>query len=218
MNIHAIDPDSFYTEPRWSPIEATCDAYRARVAREFLERASEPYSPLVRAAYAAFEAELYAQFEFLVESGVRFDFTWDDPVDPETGKPSFRYTKSVVEATGVLPVFRTRPGEHPFLAPADNGDGDDHLGLYRYDGNRINGNDLFRAVHDYLGHLASGGNFGERGEKVAYLSHYKLFGPLARRALYTETVAQNAVYNLTKQFAPQKVLLFPVDYHAVPLK
>lgn len=182
--------------------------YRAVVAGEFLRRPSEPDNPLVKAAYAAFEAELYAQFEFLVEKGVRFNFTWDDPVDPETGKPSYCYTKRRFEETGVLDVFRTKFGEHPVLAMDFE---------YRYGGEYINGNDLFRAVHDFLGHLASGGSFGERGEKRAYLSHYQLFGPLARRALYTETVAQNAVFNHTKQFAPQKVMLFPYDYHAVPM-
>ena len=209
---HGLD----LANPARSPIETTCALYRERVAREFLAADSQPYDQLVNAAYAAFEAELYAQFKFLCEGGVRFNFTWDDPVDPETGLPSFKYTKARYEETGVLDVFRTRPGEHPLLAPIQPGE------VYLYgtpsgDVYSLNGNDLFRAVHDYLGHLASGGSFGERGEKLAYLSHYKLFGPLARRALFTETVAQNAVYNVTGAFAPQKVMLFPVSYHAVPL-
>lgn len=198
------------TQPDWEPVWSNCADYRNMVALWFKAGKNEPDAPLVRAAYAAFEAELYAQFCYLISNGVKFDFTWDDPVDPETGKPSYKYTKRCYEETGALKVFRTHWGEHPILARVANG-------CYHYDGLEINANDLFRAVHDYLGHLASGGNFGERGEKIAYLSHYKLFGPLARRALYTETVAQNAVYNSTREFAEQKVMLFPVEYHAVPM-
>ena len=45
------------------------------------------------------------------------------------------------------------------------------------DGKKLVFNDLFRAVHDALGHGKEGFQFGPRGELNAYLAHSRMFSP-----------------------------------------
>lgn len=168
------------------------------------------------AAYLALESELWHQFQFLTQvMGVRFSFTIFDPVPPD-GVPSYRYMRDRYKETDTLEIFKSNPGEHPYLTG--------HV-LYPYynyeDGIRhaLYANDIFRAVHDYFGHLSSGGNFSERGEKVAYLSHRALFSPLAHEALFTETVMQRAYYETHGKFAPQIPNTFghQIKFDSLPL-
>lgn len=56
-------------------------------------------------------------------------------------------------------------------------------------------NDQFRAVHDVLGHAATGRGFSRNGEEAAYLAHSQLFSPQARSALASETRGQNSYLN-----------------------
>jgi len=65
----------------------------------------------------------------------------------------------------------------------------------------------FRAIHDYYGHFVNRNSFSGNGEYKAYVQHSKMFSKLAVKALFTETVAQNAVYNVTKEFAEQKACI-----------
>ena len=63
------------------------------------------------------------------------------------------------------------------------------------DGKNLLFNDVFRFVHDIFGHAKSGYQFGPRGELNAYLAHSRMFTPAARRALASETLAQNSWVN-----------------------
>ncbi len=71
-------------------------------------------------------------------------------------------------------------------------------------------NDMFRAVHDVFGHGATGRGVDRHGEEAAFQKHARMFSPLARRALATETRGQNhAMIAAGGQFQPQKVALLP---------
>jgi hypothetical protein len=98
--------------------------------------------------------------------------------------------------------------------------GEDHALLTREQ------NFKFRAVHDYFGHAAKGYEFGPRGEENAWIEHSKLFSPLARQALTTETRGQNSWVNFgpyadlpstERPYAPQKAFILPpwVQTHEV---
>lgn len=64
----------------------------------------------------------------------------------------------------------------------------------------------FRAVHDYMIHIAGGHPFTLRGEIGAYNRHVKLAPPKARLALFVEVVGQVCTYMyLNNQFAEQKI-------------
>ncbi len=66
-------------------------------------------------------------------------------------------------------------------------------------------NDMFRAVHDVFGHAGTGRGFDRHGEEAAYLSHARMFSPLARSALASETRGQNSFVVSRGFFGPQKV-------------
>ncbi len=55
-------------------------------------------------------------------------------------------------------------------------------------------NNMFRAVHDVFGHLASGCGFDRHGEDAAWLAHSQRCPPLARRAMTTQTRGQSSAF------------------------
>ena len=73
-------------------------------------------------------------------------------------------------------------------------------------------NNMFRAVHDYFGHLGSGRGIDMHGEDAAYQKHAAMFSPLARQALATETRGQNGALQLTGEFQNQKIGLLSPQY------
>ena len=68
-------------------------------------------------------------------------------------------------------------------------------------------NVAFRLVHDVLGHGLSGGGFDWEGKNRACEIHARLLAPLARRALFTECIAQTAYAIFCGEFAEQKTVL-----------
>jgi hypothetical protein len=84
----------------------------------------------------------------------------------------------------------------------------------------------FRAVHDFFGHAARGFSFGPRGEENAWIEHCKLFSPLARAALSTETRGQNSWVNFgpysglppdKRPYAKQKTFILPFQFRTHPV-
>ena len=55
--------------------------------------------------------------------------------------------------------------------------------------------EMFRGVHDYMGHVVPGSRFGPSGEEIAYAAHAQQLSPLAQLALLTETRGQNSFVN-----------------------
>jgi len=70
-------------------------------------------------------------------------------------------------------------------------------------------NDMFRGVHDIFGHLGSGRGIDAHGEEAAFQKHSRMFSPLARQAMATETRGQNAALHLHGGFQNQKVAILP---------
>ena len=69
--------------------------------------------------------------------------------------------------------------------------------------------DMFRAVHDVFGHLGSGRGIDAHGEEAAFQKHSRMFSPLARSAMATETRGQNAALHKHGSFQEQKIGLLP---------
>lgn len=145
-------------------------------------------------AYDAFASEVLVQFEFLSEF-IDIEFTSGDPY------PNSEAMLKDVEENKRLRVYSG--GEpHPYLSADEN--------------------NKFRAVHDFFGHTVNGFQFGPKGEEGAWVSHSKMFSPLAQRAMTTETRGQNSYYNYypsnenkppsARAFAVQKAALLPAEF------
>lgn len=142
-------------------------------------------------AYAAFVRETDQQFRWLTDVvGVRVSFLSQDPYCDASGEPDPAAMHADL-ARGVLAVWRTDAGSnpHPLLTAEQN--------------------DRFRAVHDVFGHGATGSNFSQLGELVAWHHHAAMFRPLARRAMTTETRGQSAYVFTRGSFGPQYATLLP---------
>lgn len=73
-------------------------------------------------------------------------------------------------------------------------------------------NDMFRAVHDFFGHAATGRSFDRHGEQASYLAHARMFSPHALPALASETRGQNSSLIYNGSFGPQKVAAMSPEY------
>lgn len=164
------------------------------IAAAFEAMPNDPSHPLVREAYAALVAELMAQYEY-VRGFVDLIPFGDNVVNPYADSPAM-----------MDDIFNN----HRLLVYDG---GSDHAILSRRE------NWIFRGVHDFFGHAAHGFAFGPRGEENAWIEHSKMFTPLARWSLSTETRAQNSWVNQRNQdlppnerpYAEQKANLLPVE-------
>lgn len=133
------------------------------------------YDDLVQKSYQQLEKETLQQFNSLP---LKFQF--------HTGQANYLDSAEAVRDMilhGNLTVYKG---------------GDKHEFLHNIDKNTgLNSNEMFRAVHDALGHGIRGNGFGAAGEEIAFGSHSQMYSPLARIAMTSETRGQNSFVNYT---------------------
>ena len=133
---------------------------------------AQNYDQLREAAYLALSDEVRSQFDRLPIQ------TTYHSGDAEYAVPSAMIRDAL---GGNLNVFRG---------------GDPHEFLDRLDPvTGLTDNEMFRAVHDYMGHVAPGSTFRPDGEEIAYATHAQTMSPLAQMALLSETRGQNSLVN-----------------------
>ena len=195
-----------------------------RVASAFEAMAHDPQNPEVAAAYAAMIEETSAQFAAMLDAGLVVELIAPDEdgviVDPYNGNPWGVHDD--VRQHNHMWVFPTDAGfgtsdfdpvDNPLLAASTHVDAN---------GRPMLANDVFRAVHDYFGHVMEGVGFRADGEENAWRAHAAMYSPLARRAMTTETRGQNSWLNFGPHgtenrtaktedtvFADQKIGLLP---------
>lgn len=148
--------------------KAIADAYDA--AKD------DPKNPETQAAYKAFNAEVEAQRKVLVAAGFKYE-PWEKPGQPYANSAEMR---ADVMQNHHLYYFKSDAGSPPNALMS------------------LQENDAFRMVHDTFGHALGGNQFGPKGETNAFVDHSQMFTPLARRAMATETIGQNAWFNFGK--------------------
>jgi len=179
--------------PSWPRSVCRVDEARARdVASCFLSAHTDRTHALVRTAYAQLQAQSDRQFAILTAQQGQHGVT---VVFSRCREPygSDRELIDSVRATGFLEVTTAavdRDRLHPLL---DCGVG----GVY----------DRFRAVHDIVGHVATGYGFDRHGEYSAWLTQKASYRGLARWAAATELHAENSVLWTTQQLAEHKAVL-----------
>lgn len=150
---------------------ATFEAYGNQMPE--VVGAAQNYDQLMENAYRALGRDATEQFDALP---LRMRYHNGEGEYP-TPSAMFRD----VLANGNLNVFRGGD-PHDFLSRVDPLTG-------------LSENEKFRAVHDYVGHVAPGSTFRPGGEEVAYAAHARTLSPLARIALLSETRGQNSLVN-----------------------
>lgn len=180
---------------------ARVDPARAKMIAAAYERMdNNPLDPEVRAAYDALRREIHQQFAMLPVKV--------EPIGPQDGNHvGGKYRNSREMMQDVM--------DNKHLWVFDGGD--EHPLLSREDNFKL------RAIHDYFGHAMFGYEFGPRGEENAWIEHSKMFSPLARKALTSETRGQSSWVNFgphshlppsQRPYAIQKVGLLPEEFHS----
>jgi hypothetical protein len=151
--------------------------------------------------YQAMRKEVSDQYDFLTNRlGIKVQSVDHDPYQ------DVHHMMDDINNRKTLKVMGTQvTGGHPFFTDHEN--------------------DMFRAVHDFFGHAATGRSFDRHGEQAAYLAHSQMFTPHARPALTTETKGQNSSLILNGHFPDQKIATLPnqhwddraVDLSRLPL-
>lgn len=173
---------------------AKVDPERAkRIADAYEAMKHDPQNPEVKAAYDAMAKETLAQYQAILDSGMTFDFIPEGFADPYNGNP--RNMIEDVRTHKHMWVFPTKQGfgsdasfdvrDNPLLA--DSG--------FKISGQPATVNDIFRAVHDYFGHVKEGVGFRADGEENAWRAHSAMYSPEARKAMTSETRGQNSWVN-----------------------
>lgn len=169
-----------------------------RIAHEY--EAAPEFDPEAVRHFRAMADETKNQFDFLTRpvsrGGLGVDVTVSDT------DPYKRAADMMKDANrGKFSVLSTaQTGGHPYFTNDEN--------------------DMFRAVHDFFGHAATGRGFDPHGEEAAFRSHYAMFSPLARPAMATETRGQNSALNYGSnpgEFAPQKIVTLPTAQLITPI-
>lgn len=152
------------------------DAY-AKTYPDLVERSgAQNYDQLMEASYRQLAKETEQQFRSL-------------PINMSyhrAGEGNYDNSKELLrDIYGNRHMYVYQGGDpHDFLNAVDPATG-------------LNTNEMFRAVHDFFGHAIHGNQFGPKGEEIAWAAHSKMFSPLARIAMTSETRGQNSFVNYT---------------------
>lgn len=133
-------------------------------------------SPSMQRSYGALREHIGKQFDVINQSGLDISFG----ESPYTGAKDLAADLQ----KGRLQVSATTPDQSSAVFTDEE-------------------NDKFRAVHDVLGHGATGRGFSPSDEYAAYEAHARTIPKAARKALFSEVVGQAAYWGATGEFAPQ---------------
>jgi hypothetical protein len=168
--------------------------FSERLAKAYDEMDHDPKNAEVAEAYSELIRQVRDQYDELVSYGYEFWFI-DPDKDPYEGKP-WR-AMADLRNNDSMGVFPTAAGFGTLTEISDNPLENTDTGLeWSYgspDGPKkpVLANDLFRAVHDALGHGLEGSGFRARGEENAWQAHSRLFYGSAIAAMTSETRGQN---------------------------
>lgn len=152
------------------------DAYAKQYPKLVEQSGAQNYDQLMEASYRQLAKETEQQFRAL-------------PINMSyhrAGEGNYENSKELLrDIYGNRHMYVYQGGDpHDFLNAVDPATG-------------LNTNEMFRAVHDFFGHAIHGNQFGPKGEEIAWAAHSKMFSPLARLAMTSETRGQNSFVNYT---------------------
>lgn len=165
-----------------------------RIANAYEAMKNNPNDPEVRAAYEALARETMEQYKAFSDAGFTIEINNEEPYNnAQEMIDDLRENRrikifSTESGFGDTPITDKQRKENPLLRDS---------GIKDANGNTLLINDVFRAIHDFYGHAELGNGFGAIGEENAWNVHARMFSPLARRAMTTETRGQNSWVNFS---------------------
>lgn len=158
--------------------EIVFEEFRRRLPELVEETGAKNYDEFRAAAYGQLGQEVVEQFDELSKAGLQTTF--------HRGDLNYADSDAMrMDLFGNMNLNVFRGGDrHDFLNEVDPLTG-------------LNRNEMFRAVHDVVGHGTERNTFGPVGEEKAFGVHSQTLSPLARIALASETRGQNSVVNYT---------------------
>ena len=154
------------------------EEFKRRLPEVVEQAGAKNYEELRAAAYGKLGEEVVEQFDELSKAGLQTTF--------HRGDLNYLNSDAMrMDLFGNMNLNVFRGGDrHDFLNEIDPLTG-------------LNTNEMFRAVHDAIGHGAERNTFGPVGEEKAFGVHSQTLSPLAQIALASETRGQNSVVNYT---------------------
>ncbi len=220
--------------PEGEPITSIDKDNSREIADVYESLEDSPNDPKVQEAYSLMADETAAQHQEIINAGYEVEI-WNGEGEPYANAQEM--------------IDDVRDNKHMWIFSTEAGFGDTAIteeqrqqnkllqdsGFKDKNGNTLLYNDLFRFVHDFFGHTERGNGFGPVGEENAWDVHSRMYTPLAKRAMTTETRGQNSWVNFGPQmrnnkgelikegeegylipkeraFAPQKMALMPGKY------
>ena len=165
-----------------------------RISDAFEAMANNPNDPMVRRAYEAMAKEVIDQYQAFIDAGYKVEINNEEPYGNSAEMIEDLRSRKVIKifstesGFGDTPITDQQRQENPLLRDS---------GFKDMNGQTMLINDLFRAVHDFFGHAELGNSFGPKGEENAWNVHARMFSPLARAAMTTETRGQNSYVNFS---------------------
>ena len=185
----------FGTErPRYFGSRGLDEARGKRLAQAFIDMKHNPNDPEVKASYEALAKETLEQYQAFLDAGYTIEINNEEPyASSQDMIEDLRNNKrikifSTESGFGSKKITKKQRQDNPLLAKTDFKD---------VNGKPLLVNDVFRAIHDFFGHAELGNSFGPKGEENAWNVHVRMFSPLARRAMTTETRGQNSFVNFS---------------------
>jgi hypothetical protein len=165
-----------------------------RISDAFIAMKNEPNNPLVKEAYEAMAKETLEQYKDFLEAGYVVEINNKEPYNSSQEMiEDLRENKrikiySTESGFGNIKITDKQREENPLLRDS---------GYKDVNGKPLLVNDVFRAIHDFFGHSELGNGFGAIGEENAWNIHARMYSPIARRAMTTETRGQNSFVNFS---------------------
>jgi hypothetical protein len=196
MIVRLLDPTLFRGHRRGIPKAKCHDSGEINTvsAADAFIAAKASRAPLVRRAYEELEAQTDRMFAVLVDPSGPYQFAVVDTALETPYDGAEELISSVLESRTLQVTRSPADRTHPFL---DCGMGGSYF--------------RFRAVHDLLGHAATGYGFDREGEYQAWVIQYSYYLGLARWAAGTELHGEISVLWTTGQFAEHKAALLDPD-------
>ena len=153
-----------------------------------------PNDPEVKASYEALAKETLDQYKDFLDAGFTVEINDDEPYDNSQDMINDLRNNNRIKifstesGFGDNKITKKQREENPLLQKS---------GYKDVNGKPLLINDVFRAIHDFFGHAELGNSFGAKGEENAWNVHSRMYSPLARKAMTTETRGQNSFVNFS---------------------